>query len=116
MGELLVYGCLTFFSAYGIFSLLFFLKDCYLERKYLRGKCLCSVLPVAEDVCRAENMVKALLFKTFKNDTGLCDRKLIVVNTDHCEATYQALCKLFEAEGDVLVVKPEEFVKKLEKL
>ncbi len=116
MGELFFYGCLTFFSAYGIFSLLFFLKDFFLEKKHLKGKCLYSLLLVKNEACRAEDMVKTLLFKAFKNDTGLCDRKIIVVDTGSRDTTYETLYKLFEKESDVLVLRQEEFLKKLENL
>lgn len=116
MDGLWFYAFLTFFSAYGIFSLIFFLSDFYAERKYLKGKCLYSVLFVKDDVCRAEEMVKALLFKVFKNDTGICDRKIIVVDEGSVDATYETLFHLFEKENDVLVLRRDEAVKKLEKL
>lgn len=116
MGELLFYGCLTFFSAYGIFCFLFFLSDFFSEKKHLKGKCLYSLLFVKDEACRVEEMVKTLLFKDFKNDTGLCDRKIIVVDRGSLDATYNTLCHLFQKEPDVLVFKQEEFLKKLENL
>ncbi|MBQ7792343.1 MAG: hypothetical protein IJ367_02480, partial [Clostridia bacterium] len=106
----------TFFSAYGIFSFLFFLSDFFSEKKHLKGKCLYSLVFVKDEACHVEDMVKALLFKDFKNDTGLCDRKIIVVDRGSRDATYDTLCHLFQNETDVLICKQEELVKKLENL
>ena len=116
MGELIFWGLLTFFSAYGVFSFFFFLSDFWTEKKYLKDKCLYSVLLVKDEVCRAEQMVKALLFKAFKNDTGLCKRKIIVGDRGSSDATYQTLSALFEAERNVLVFKQDEILEKLENL
>lgn len=116
MGEVLFYGCLTFFSAYGIVSFLFFWKDFLLEKKYLRGKCLYSLVFLKEDAYRAEGLAKALLFKVFKNDCGLCDRKVILVDQGSKDGTFSALFNLFLNERDVLVLKEEEISKKLEDL
>ncbi len=116
MGELIFYTCLIFFSAYGVFSLLFFLTDFFYEKQYLKGKTLCTLLYVKDDICAAENMVKSLLFKDFKNDTGLCDRKIFVVSDTECDATYRALCFAFCEEPQVAVVKPSQLLQKIENL
>lgn len=116
MGELFFYGLVTFFSAYGVFSFFFFLSDFISEKKYLKDKCLYSVLFVKDEACRIEQMVKTLIFKVFKNDTGLCDRKVIVVDQGSLDATYQTLSALFKDERNVLVFKREDFLEKLENL
>lgn len=116
MGELIFYGLLTFFSAYGVFSFFYFLSDFLSEKKHLKNKCLYSVLFVKDEACKAEEMVKSLLFKVFKNDTGLCERKIIVVDQGSSDATYDTLSAIFEKERNVLVFRREELPQKLEKL
>ncbi|MBQ7950695.1 MAG: hypothetical protein IJ278_03135 [Clostridia bacterium] len=116
MGALFFYGLLTFFSAYGVFSFFYFLSDFLSEKKHLQNKCLYSVLFVKDEACRAEQMVKSLLFKVFKNDTGLCERKVIVVDQGSSDATYDTLSAIFEKERNVLVFHRDEFCEKLENL
>ena len=116
MGELFFYGCLTFFSAYGIFCFFYFLSDFFSERKYLRGKCLYSLLFVKDEACRAEDMVKALLFKVFKNDTGLCERKVVVVDMGSSDSTYETLETIFQKEKNVVVIRGEKGWESLKKI
>ena len=116
MGELLLYVFMTFFSAYGIFSFLFFLKDFFMERKYLRGKCLYSVVFVKDEACHAELMADALLFKLLKNDTGLCERKIVIVDMGSSDCTYETLQAVFANEKSVIVLKEDEGWKKLKKI
>ncbi|MBO5409243.1 MAG: hypothetical protein J6A61_07610 [Clostridia bacterium] len=116
MGELLLYALVTFFSAYGIFSFLFFLKDFSMERKYLKGKCLYTLVFVKDEACNAELMTDALLFQLFKNDTGLCERKIVLVDTGSSDSTYETLETLFRNEKSVIVTKEDENWKKLKKI
>ena len=116
MGELVLYACLTFFSVYGIFSFLFFLKDFFSEKKYLKGKCLYSLLFVGEDFCRAEEMIKALLFKLLKNDTGICDRKIVVVHEGSDPTHFESLKTAFQSEPGVIVLKGTKGLENLKKI
>ena len=111
----LFYGCMLFFSAYGIFSLIFFLRSFFLERKYLRGKCICTLLCVEEEDLYAEEMVRSLLFENYKNDTGICERKIIAVTRDKEGCVARRIAKFFGGESDVLVCGEEEVVKQMKK-
>ena len=108
MKEAFFYGCVLFFSAYGIFSLTFFLRDFFGERKNLRGKCIYTLLPITEEELHSEEMVRTLIFQNYKNDTGICERKIIVLTEDKNSCNARRLRQLFEKESEVLVCGREQ--------
>lgn len=107
----LFYGCMLFFSAYGIFSLIFFLRSFFLEKKYLRGKCIYTLICLNEQDLYAEEMVRALLFENYKNDTGICEHKIIAVTEGECGCVPQRIRKIFGGESEVLVSSGENLEK-----
>ena len=109
------YGCMLFFSAYGIFSLVFFLRDFFNDKKYLRGKCVYTLVRMTEDEVYPEETVKALVFKDYKNDTGICERKIIVILEDESGCNARRIHKFFAKEPDVLVLGAEEAIRYLQK-
>lgn len=109
-----LYACLLFFSTYGIFSLAFFLRDFFLEKKYLQGKCIYTLLPVGEEDVYPEEMVRTLLFKNYKNDVGICGCKIIAVTDGEDDCNFKRIKKIFEGETEVLVCKREEVLNYLE--
>lgn len=116
VGELLLYAFLTFFSAYGVFSLMFFLIDFIRERKYLRGKTLYTMVVVKNEACNVENIVKSLQFKVFKNDVGLCNHRIFVVDNASSDGTFYLAEKLFGKENDIKIIKMDKLSEKLEKI
>ena len=113
MREAIFYGSMLFFSAYGIFSLVFFLRDFFAEKKYLRGKCVYTLLVVGEEELYPEEMIKALVFKNYKNDTGICEHKILVIPKEEMGCNAQRIRRIFERETDVLVVGREELLRQL---
>ncbi len=108
MKEAFLYGCILFFSAYGIFSLVFFLRDFFGERKYLCGKCIYTLILLGEEDLFPEETVRSLMFQNYKNDTGICERKIIVLTEGGNGCNMRRLKKLFEGESEVLVCGMEE--------
>ncbi len=115
MREAFFYGVMLFCSAYGIFSLVFFLRDFFGEKKYLRGKCVYTLVFLGEEDCYPEEMVRALLFQNYKNDTGICEKKIIVVADDENSCNYRRIARIFEDEREVLVCNRESLSSHLEK-
>ncbi len=115
MRETFFYGVMLFCSAYGIFSLIFFLRAFFGEKKYLRGKCVYTLLLLKDEDCCPEEMVRALLFQNYKNDTGICDRKIIVVTDDKSSCNARKITRFFEDEREVLVCNRDSLVSCLEK-
>ena len=113
MKEAFFYGCMLFCSAYGIFSLMFFLRDFWLEKKYLRGKCIYTLLLVGEEDLYAEEMVRTLAYKNYKNDTGICDRKILVITEDHSGCNTRRIERIFEKETDVVIVGKQDLLEYL---
>lgn len=107
MREAFFYGVMLFCSAYGIFSLVFFLRDFFGEKKYLRGKCVYTLLLLGEEDCYPEEMVRALLFQNYKNDTGICERKIIVVTEDENSCNYRRIKRIFKGEREVFLCNRE---------
>ena len=114
MKEAFLYGCILFFSAYGIFSLAFFLRDFFGERKYLQGKCIYTLISLGEEDLFLEETVRALMFQNYKNDTGICERKIIVLTEGENSCNMRRLQKLFEGESEVLVCGREALADYLE--
>ena len=114
MKEAFLYGCFLFFSAYGIFSLVFFLRDFFGEKKYLCGKCIYTLVSLGEDDLFPEATVRTLMFQNYKNDTGICERKIIVLTEGEKSCNQRRLQKLFEGESEVLVCTREELCEHLE--
>ena len=108
MQDAIFYGLMLFCSAYGLFSLVFFLRDFWGEKKYLRGKCIYTLVLVEEDDLYPEEMVRALVFKDYKNDTGICNRKIIVIPREETGCNAKRVRKIFERENNVLVVGKQE--------
>ena len=115
MREAFFYGVMLFCSAYGIFSLVFFLRDFFGEKKYLRGKCIYTLLVLDEEDCCPEEMVRALLFQNYKNDTGICERKIIVTTKDENSCNYRRIARIFEDNREVFVCNREYLSDYLEK-
>ncbi len=113
MREAFFYGCMLFFSAYGIFSLVFFLRDFYAEKKYLRGKCIYTLLVLGEEELYPEEMVKALIFKDYKNDTGICEHKILVIPEEESGCNAKRIQRIFERETEVSVIGKEELLEHL---
>ena len=111
----LFYGCMLFFSAYGIFSLIFFLRSFFLEKKYLRGKCVYTLVCLSEEDLYAEEIVRALLFENYKNDTGICEHKIIAVPECETGCVAQRIRKIFSSESEVWVCGCENLEKILSK-
>ena len=108
MREAFFYGCMLFFSAYGIFSFVFFLRDFLGEKKYLRGKCIYTLLLVEEEDLYPEEMVKTLIFKNYKNDTGICEHKILVIPKETSGCNAKRIRKIFEKETEVMVCDKED--------
>lgn len=116
MQAILFYSLITFFSVYGIFSFLFFIIDFYFDNRYLRDTTVYTGFTVNNQACKIENIVKAMLFKLYKNDVGISDQKLIIVDLDSDDGTYECLKRLSKSEKLILVYKREEIPKIMEDL
>lgn len=108
MREAIFYGVMLFCSAYGLFSLIFFLRDFWGEKKYLRGKCIYTLITVEEQDLYAEEMIRALVFQNYKNDTGICDRKILVIPEEESGCNAKRIQRIFERETDVFILGKQE--------
>ena len=116
MGNLILYSVLTFFSIYGFLSCIFFFIDFFYEMKYLKNKDIYIFIKVKNEACKIEGMLRGLMFKVFKNDVGITNQKIIVLDSGSVDGTFSLLEKLSENENSILVFKKEEMASFIEKI
>ena len=114
MGSILLYSWVVFFLSFGIISFLRFLVDFTYETKFLRNKTLYTVVEMENEACASENIVRAVKFKVEKSCSGVCDSKIIFIDTGSSDATFATLKQLEKSEGGITALKGEEIHKKLE--
>ena len=116
MKDLILYSVITFFSIYGFISFWFFIIDFFFEIKYLKNKDFYIFINVKNEACKIESMVKGLLFKVFKNDIGIANQKIIILDSGSTDGTFDMLSLISETEKSVLVFKKEEMINFLNKI
>ena len=116
MRSLILYSVLTFFSIYGFLSFLFFIIDFIFEIRYLKNRSFYILLKVKDEVCKIESMVNGLLFKLWKNDIGIANQRIIIVDSGSNDDTLTLLDGISENESSILVFKKEEMLNFLEKI
>jgi hypothetical protein len=116
MQAVIFYALITFFSIYGIFAFILFITDFFFDNKYLKEKTIYTIFCVKNEICKIENIVKTIIFKAYKNDVGLLDQRIIIIDLGSNDGTYELLKKLEKSEKTILVYKIEEIPKLLENL
>lgn len=114
MGNILLYSAIVFFLSFGIISFVNFLIDFVYETKYLKNKTIYTIVPMENEACSAENVVRAVKFKVEKSCSGVCDSRIIFVDLKSFDATYPTLKSFEKSEGGITAVKSEEILKKLD--
>ena len=114
MRDLLFYSMLTFFSIYGFLSFAFFIADFIFESFFLKDRKIYMLVAVKNEVCKIENITRGLLFKIFKNDVGISEQRLIVLDLGSDDGTLDTLKKLSNNESGFSVYQKEELMKKLD--
>lgn len=114
MGGILLYSAVIFFLSFGIISCMGFIRDFFYETKYLKNKTVYTIVPVENEACSIENIVRAVKFKVEKSCSGVCDCKLFFVDTGSSDATYSILKRLEKTDKEIIAVKTSEISKKLD--
>ena len=65
-------------------------------------------MKVKDEICKIEGMVSSLLFKLFKNDIGIANQKIIILDSGSNDGTFDLLKSISQNENSVLVLKNEE--------
>ena len=114
MGSVLIYSLIVFFISFGIISFFNFALDFIYETKFLRNKTLYTVIEMQNEACLSENIVRAVKFKVEKSFSGVCDNKIIFIDTGSKDATFETLKRLEGHNGGITVLKSEEIHKNRE--
>lgn len=113
--EYLLYTFISFFAVYGFIQIVIYTYDFFLDCKRLKNKVIYTVVALKDEEENAEMIARAMLLKTFKNDSGIADNKLIMVDMESEDNT-KAILKRMEMEGKGLIVMDkEELIKEIEK-
>ena len=112
MGAILIYSFIVFFISLGVISLFNFIVDFTYETKFLRNKTLYTVVEMENEVCAAENIVRAVKFKVEKSYSGVCDNKIIFIDNGSRDTTFETLKRISRNMDGISVIKSEEIHKK----
>ena len=115
MGDVLFYGIAIFFFGFGIISFCMFLIDFLYETKYLKDKDIYTVFIAGNEVGEIENIARAIVFKTQKNCSGMCNHKIIAIDSGSNDGTYGILKKMEVSEKKISVLRIVNDVGKQEK-
>ncbi len=115
MGDIIIYSIAIFFSSFGIISFFIFVIDFFYETKYLRNKDIYTVFMTKNEVCSIENVARAIVFKTQKNCSGMCNHKIIAVDEDSSDGTYGILKKMEICEKKIVVIRKKDMEKMMKK-
>ena len=114
MGEVILYAFLIFFLSFGLISFCNFFVDFLYETKYLKNKKIYTVVRMENEVCNAENIVRAIIAKVEKSYFGTYDHNIIFVDNNSFDGTYPLLKSIEKNSGKIKAFKREELIKKLE--
>ncbi len=115
MGDIVFYSLAVFFSTFGIISFCIFITDFFYETKYLKDKDIYTVFFSKDEVCAIENIARAVVFKTQKICSGMCNHRVIAIDENSTDGTYGILKRMEKCEGKIVVLRKKDMEKLLKK-
>jgi len=115
LSEFIFYILVSFFAIYGFVQVVIYIMDFIYDVKVLKDKIIYTVVAVKDEEETVESVAKSLLIKSLKNDSGVADNRVVIIDMGSEDKTVEML-KLMEAEKKGLnVLSKEELYKELEK-
>ncbi len=105
--QIIGYALVCFFCVYGFIQMLFYILDLIFETRQLKNKKIYTVLFVKNEEETIESTVRALLWKAVKNDTGIADREITVIDLGSSDETV-TLLKALEQESNAVRLRTVE--------
>jgi len=116
MGNIIFYTLAVFFSSFGIISFFIFITDFFYETKYLKDKDIYTVFVSKNEICTIENVARAIIFKTQKLCSGMCNHNIIAIDENSTDGTYGILKRIEICEGKIVVLRKKDMEKNLKKI
>ena len=108
MGDIVFYSLAIFFSSFGIISFCIFITDFFYETKYLKDKDIYTVFFSKDEICTIENIARAIIFKTHKICSGMCNHRVIAIDKHSTDGTYGILKRMEKCEGKIVVLREKD--------
>lgn len=108
------YAFLCFFCVYGFIQMVFYIMDIVYESKPFQNKKIYTVVLVKNEEKTIENTAKSLLWKAVKNDTGIADREITIIDMGSADKTVEIVKAMERDEKGIRLRTMEEFVKHAE--
>ena len=113
--EFVFYTLVSFFAMYGFVQVIIYIFDFVYDIKNLNDKVIYTVVAVKNEEKRAEGIARAILMKSLKNDSGVADNKVVMLDFDSQDDTNIILKKIEQEKKGLTVLNVNEFIKELEK-
>lgn len=108
------YAFLCFFCVYGFIQMVFYIMDIVYESKPFQNKKIYTVVFVKNEEKTIENTAKSLLWKAVKNDTGIADREITIIDMGSADKTVEIVKAMERDEKGIRLRTMEEFAKQAE--
>ncbi len=107
--QIIGYALVCFFCVYGFLQMTFYILDLILETRQLKHKKIYTVVFVKNEEDTIESTIRALLWKAVRNDNGVSDREITVIDMGSSDETV-TLIKALERESSAVRLRTlEEF-------
>ena len=112
--DVIGYAVLCFFCVYGFIQMAFYIIDIAYETKQFKDKKIYTVVFVKNEEQTVENMAKSLLWKAVKNDTGIADSEITLIDLGSTDRTVEIIKAMEREDKGIRLRTMEEFAKSAE--
>ena len=109
LSEFIFFTIVSFFSVYGFVQVIIYILDFIYDTRILKDKVIYTVVAVKNEENRVEAIAKAMLLKALKNDSGVADNKVVIVDIGSTDNTPEILKLIEEDKKGILVMDKEMF-------
>ena len=112
--QIIGYTIISFFAVYGLVQFIFYVWDFSYDLNILRDKVIYTIVGVKNEEDRIEAIARALMWKALKNDTGIADRRLIILDFDSTDKTKEIAKRIAREDGGIKIMERKELLKDIE--
>lgn len=113
MAEAFFWFFLSFFSIYGLLSIIAYICNLISDVRIMRGKTVFTVIAVKNEEEKIEGIINSLLLKVKAADSGISDQRIIAVDMGSTDGTADIVKRMERENRGVSLMSAEEFENKL---